>query len=73
MTPSQFSKKAEIPQEVALHPKDVEREKIAQDIRNYVNRGGTIKTIHHGETGVNTRLTKVWAKKLLPSTAPKKG
>lgn len=65
----------EIVEDPALlrHSKDVEREKIAEDIRNYVNRGGTIKTIHHGETGVDTRLTKVWAKKLLPSTAPKKG
>ena len=56
----------------ALHPKDVEREKIAEDIRKYVNRGGTIKTIHHGETGLNTRLTKVWAKKILHRAAPGK-
>jgi translation elongation factor EF-Tu-like GTPase len=55
-----------------LQPKDVEREKIAEDIRNYVNRGGTIKTIHHGETALNTRLTKVWAKKILHSEKPKK-
>jgi hypothetical protein len=56
----------------ALHPKDVEREKIAEDIRKYVNRGGTIKTIHHGETGLNTRLTKVWAKKILHRATPGK-
>tara|TARA_B110000902_G_scaffold58219_1_gene68226 strand:+ start:854 stop:1054 length:201 start_codon:yes stop_codon:yes gene_type:complete len=58
---------------LALQPKDVEREKIAEDIRKYVNRGGTIKTIHHGETALNTRLTKVWAKKILHRAAPKKG
>ena len=58
--------------DLATHPKDVEREKIAEDIRNYVNRGGTIKTIHHGETALNTRLTKVWAKKILHSEKPKK-
>ena len=58
---------------LATHPKDVEREKIAEDIRKYVNRGGTIKTIHHGETALNTRLTKVWAKKILHTDAPKKG
>lgn len=58
---------------LALQPKDVEREKIAEDIRKYVNRGGTIKTIHHGETALNTRLTKVWAKKILHTDAPKKG
>ena len=57
---------------LATHPKDVEREKIAEDIRKYVNRGGTIKTIHHGETALNTRLTKVWAKKILHSEKPKK-
>ena len=58
---------------LATHPKDVEREKIAEDIRKYVNRGGTIKTIHHGETALNTRLTKVWAKKILHTDEPKKG
>ena len=58
--------------DLATHPKDVEREKIAEDIRKYVNRGGTIKTIHHGETGLNTRLTKVWAKKILHSEKSKK-
>ena len=60
------------PPVLALQPKDVEREKIAEDIRNYVNRGGTIKTIHHGETALNTRLTKVWAKKILHRAAPGK-
>ena len=57
---------------LALQPKDVEREKIAEDIRKYVNRGGTIKTIHHGETALNNHLTRVWSKKILHSEKPKK-
>lgn len=58
--------------DLATHPKDVEREKIAQDIRNYLNRGGTIKRIHHGETGSNDHLPRVWSKKILHSEKPKK-
>ena len=58
--------------DLATHPKDVDREKIAQDIRNYLNRGGTIKRIHHGETGSNDHLSRVWSKKILHSEKPKK-
>ena len=62
------------PPKLVPNPKEAEREKIAEDIKNYLNRGGTIKRFHHGDTslkdsyqnqyGGGGRLARVWGKTL---------
>ena len=42
--------------------KELQREKVAQDIRNYLARGGVIRTYAYGESVVE--VNAVWEKKL---------
>ena len=45
--------------------KELQREKVAQDIRNYLARGGVIRTYAHGESAVEARKDNaIWEKKL---------
>ena len=45
--------------------KELQREKIAQDIRNYLARGGVIRTYANGESAVEARKDNaIWEKKL---------
>jgi hypothetical protein len=45
--------------------KELQREKVAQDIRNYLARGGVIRTYAYGESVVEVRKDNaVWEKKL---------
>jgi len=45
--------------------KELQREKLAQDIRNYLARGGVIETYAHGESAVEARKDNaIWEKKL---------
>ena len=45
-------------------PKDLERESLAEDIKTYLNRGGAIRRVHHGETALGGNLNKVWERTL---------
>ena len=45
--------------------KELQREKLAQDIRNYLARGGVIKTYANGESAIEAKKDNaIWAKKL---------
>ena len=45
--------------------KELQREKLAQDIRNYLARGGVIRTYANGESAVEVKKDKgIWEKKL---------
>mgnify|MGYP003631988641 CR=1 FL=1 len=50
---------------MAKNEKELQREKLAQDIRNYLSRGGVIRTYAHGESAVEARKDNaIWEKKL---------
>ena len=52
--------------------KELQREKIAQDIKTYLTRGGVVRTYAQGESVVEARKDNaVWEKRL--RAAPKKG
>ena len=45
--------------------KELQREKLAQDIRNYLARGGVIKTYANGESAIEAKKDNaIWEKKL---------
>ena len=43
--------------------KELQREKIAQDIKTYLARGGVVRTYNQNETAVKDPLTKGWGLK----------
>lgn len=44
--------------------KDYERDQLAEDIKAYLNNGGTITKFHHGATALGGPINKVWEKTL---------
>ena len=45
--------------------KEIQRDKLAEDIKKYLARGGVVKTYAHGESVVEERKNNAtWAKKL---------
>ena len=43
--------------------KELQREKIAQDIKTYLDSGGVVRTYNQNETAVKDPLTKGWGLK----------
>ena len=43
--------------------KELQREKIAQDIKAYLDSGGVVRTYNQNETAVKDPLTKGWGLK----------
>ena len=51
--------------EITEDEKELQREKLAQDIRNYLARGGVIRTYANGESAVEAKKgNAIWEKKL---------
>tara|TARA_R110001592_G_scaffold53602_5_gene164344 strand:- start:2786 stop:2998 length:213 start_codon:yes stop_codon:yes gene_type:complete len=44
--------------------KDYERDQLAEDIKAYLNNGGTITKFNHGATALGDSINKVWEKTL---------
>ena len=59
---------------MAKDEKELQREKIAQDIRTYLARGGVVKTYARGVSGADEkRGNPVWEKTLHHSPPEKEG
>ena len=46
-----------------MNEKEIQREKIAQDIKTYLARGGVVRTYNQNEAAAKDPLTKGWGLK----------